>query len=218
MQIFSTYRRSSNKPKREAGFTLPEVIITVLIMSVITSIVVSGQAKYSEGTILSNSTSNIALDLRQAQVYGVSVREFQPGTNEFSAGYGLSFSIMNPSEKTAYISFGDRAAGTQKYIYEGDWNCQTGGFSECVEKLNLPSGYTFSTICEIPQSGTDDCTPGRVDVTFVRPETDAHLVFFNMAGEMMSFAGLKGARISLVSPGGLAKSITIYSTGQISVQ
>jgi hypothetical protein len=193
--------------------------MTVLIMSVITSIVVSGQSKYSDGTILNNSTGNIALDLRQAQVYGVSVKEFTPGSNEFSAGYGLSFSVMNATEKLAYIYFADRASGSQKYIYEGDWTCHTGGATdECVAKRDLPSGYTFSSICEISQADDLDCSPGRVDVTFVRPETDAHIIFFNTSGDMMTFSGLKGAKISLISPNGQVRSIVVYSTGQVSVQ
>ncbi len=212
-------RRLSNKKSLEGGFTLPEVIITVLIMSVITSIVVSGQSKYSDGTLLNNSTGTITLDLRQAQVYGVSVKEFSAGSNEFSAGYGLSFSIENPTEKMAYISFADRVSGTQQYIYEGDWTCHTGGNTdECLSKRDLPSGYTFSAICEIPQVGDEDCTPARVDVTFVRPETDAHIVFFNTSGDMMSFSSVKGAKISLISPNGITRSVIVYSTGQISVQ
>jgi prepilin-type N-terminal cleavage/methylation domain-containing protein len=214
MLTFFTSRLSSNNK----GFTLPEVIITVLIMSVIASIVVSGQSAYSEGTLLNNSISTIALDLRQAQVYGVSVKEFSAGSNEFSAGYGISFSVENAQEKTSYISFADRTSGNLKYVYDGTWACLKGGSSECVAKTDLPSGYTFENICEISLGGAEDCTPGRVDITFVRPETDAHILFFDMSGNQMSFSGMRGARINLISPKSLRKSVIIYVTGQVSQQ
>lgn len=219
MQISSIFHRSSSKRVQfEKGFTLPELIVTVLIMSVITSIVVSSQSRYSDGTLLNNSASNIALELRQAQVYGVSVKELGVGSNEFSAGYGLAFSVLNSTEKLGYISFADRASGSQKYIYEGGWTCPTGGSSECIAKFLLPSGYTFSQICEISNNGTEDCTPGRVDITFVRPETDAHILFFDALGQQMNFSGLKGAKIRMISPNGATKNVIVYVTGQISIQ
>ncbi|MDB5194042.1 MAG: hypothetical protein JWN50_56 [Parcubacteria group bacterium] len=192
-------------------------MVSVAIIMVMESIVVYGQAKYSETTLLNSTVSNLSLAVRSAQVYGVSVKEFAPGSNEFSAGYGLEFNMLTASMKTGYISFADR--GTRNGVYDSqDFSCPKGGSSECIEKTLLPPGYLLSNICEISTNNTENCSVGRLAITFVRPGTDAHMVFFDLLGGLDSFSSVKGARVTIVSPSGQSKSVIVYITGQISIQ
>ena len=67
-------------------------------------------------------------------------------------------------------------------------------------------------------SAADICTVGRVDISFARPNTEAQILFFNNGGQLFNPANMKGAKIVLESSGGLTRLVTVYATGQISVQ
>lgn len=192
------------------------MVITIAIVVVIMTIVLTNQSKYTESAELTNVITNLSLSLREAQVYGVSVKEVTPGSNDFSAGYGLEVINTNSTYRSLYIFFADR--GARNGVYDNDISCPSGGTSECVSKTVLPSGYQIGNICMIPTSGSEDCTMGRVDVTYVRPDTDAHIAFFDQAGNYLSLANIKGARIGIASPSGTTRSVVVYTTGQISIQ
>jgi prepilin-type N-terminal cleavage/methylation domain-containing protein len=216
MLTYFTSRHSLNK-----GFTLTELVVSIGIMLIIMGIVLTNQSSYSQSMLLSNETSSIALALRQAQVYGISVKEVAPGSDEFTAGYGLAFDTTSNGSNTIYIAFADRTNGANKYLYDygGDWStCEVGETSECLTKTVLQGGNVISSLCEISLSDNEDCSIGRVDVTFTRPETDAHFTFFDTTGQQITPSDVKAAKISLTSPANVTKSVTVYTTGQISEQ
>ena len=74
-------------------------MVVVFIMMVISSIILWNNSKYSSDTIVTNVTYEIALEIRQAQQYGISVHNIEgevagnlyPPT-AFSFGYGVDFS------------------------------------------------------------------------------------------------------------------------------
>ena len=77
----------------------------------------------------------------------------------------------------------------------------------------------------INSAGTDVCRsgsatprPGRIDLSFLRPDPSARFVFRDPNGNTVAFAGHKGMKIKLASPKGNQKTIIIYTTGQIAVQ
>jgi type II secretory pathway pseudopilin PulG len=192
-----------------------ELLVSVAIITVIMTIVIVNQSRYSEATVLSNTASSLALAAREAQVYGVSVREVSAGSNEFTAGYGLEFNLSGGSND-AYIGFADR--GTKNYLYDSGWSCPVGGLSECLYKTTLQSNLVISAICSIDTSNNEDCTLSRADVTFVRPDTDAHLVLYSSSGFELSTANIKAVRIKITTPSNVTRSVYMYTTGQISIQ
>jgi len=195
-------------------------MVSITIMVVILSMVAFNQSRYTTGASLKNDANSISLSLRQAQVYGVSVKEFSPGTNDFSSAYGVSFNIISGSgSNNAYIFFADRIS-SQNGEYDNTWACPLSPTSECLDKTILSKGNTISSLCIIYSSDINDngtCNLGRIDVTFLRPSTEAKIAFFNNAMVRMSPPPVRGARINLVSASG-TNSIIIYTTGQISVQ
>jgi type II secretory pathway pseudopilin PulG len=200
------------------GFTLVEVMVSVGIMMLITSVVVFNQSKYTSGAALQNLANDISLTMRQAQVYGVGVKEFSPGSNDFSSAYGMVFIKLssNPIFETNYIFFADR--GTKNGVYDSGWSCPTGATSECLIKTLIPAGNKVSALCVIPATGTGSCTLGRIDITFVRPSTEAHIAYYDSGFGRVYYPTAKGARIKVSSPLGDTRIIDVYTTGQISVQ
>lgn len=204
---------SSNKQKN--GFTVVELIVSIGIMLAITSVIVFNQSQYSSSASLQNLANELSLSLRQAQVYGISVKEISPGSNNFNAAYGMTFS-STASTNNSYIFFADKV--TPNKVYDNSWDCPLGASSECLEKTMITHGNTVSALCVIPSTGGEDCSLGRVDITFLRPATEARIVYFNSAHSLLSFPTAKGVRIKLASPQNENRSVVVYTTGQISVQ
>ena len=192
-----------------------ELLVSIAIVSVILTVVVSNQSTYTDGAALTNLADEISSTISQAQAYGIGVREFSPGSSEFSASFGLTFSLLGSGSNTAYLSFADRNGNK---IYDEDWSCPVGGTSECREKVSIARGNYIESLCVVFIPGPDICNVGRVDISFARPSTEAQILFFNTGGESFSPAGRKGAKVVLKSPSGLTRSVVVYTTGQVSVQ
>lgn len=198
------------------GFTLVEALVTLGIMATIFSVILFNQADYTAGSSLNNAADEVYVLLRQAQIYGVGVKEFTPGSTEFDVSYGVSFNTSGSGSDDAYIFFADRGVLNQRY--DSGWNCPTGGSSECISKTLLTRGITISNVCYVRNNDTESCSPRGADITFKRPDTAAQIKMINSSGNEMSVPNLKAAKIELTSPDGVDKTILIYQTGQISIQ
>ena len=195
------------------------MVVSLGIIVVVLSFVLSNQSKYTDGTALTSLADDISLSLSQAQIYGISVREFSPGSSEFEIAYGMEFNISPQGSNSSYIYFADRGIGNG--TYDSGWDCPLGGNSECISKTDISRGNTITKLCAIPDSGPDYCDDiGRLDITFLRPLPDAKFVFFDSNGTPppLSLSGIKGAKIEVSSPSGGIRSVSVFISGQISVQ
>ncbi len=216
--IYTIWERTCSKDK---GFTLVELVVTFGIMVTILTIVLQNQSTYTDGAAIQGLADEISIAVTQAQVYGISVKELGTGTSDFSAAYGVEFQVPVPGViDNAYIRFADR--GSLDKRYGGTWACQTGGASECLEKVPITRGNKVSSICPIATNDVNTCLGSGavtgVDISFLRPATEAQMTFFNSSGSTLGFNNLKGVKIVLVSPNNKTKTVTVYTTGQVSVK
>lgn len=206
----------SHYSKNNSGFSIIELLVSLVIAGVILTVVVLNQATYTDRAAVTNLADEIGLTISQAQAYGVGVREFTAGSGEFGASYGLAFSRLSSGSDKAYLSFADRNGNE---IYDGDWSCPVGGTSECLERSDIYRGNYIESLCVVRISGADICNNiGRIDISFARPNNEARLRFFMNNGQSFNPPNLKGAKIMLGSTVGWTKSVTVYLTGQVSVQ
>ena len=112
--------------KKNSGFTLIELLISIAIISVILATVILRQSAYTDVITLSNLADEIGSTISQTQAYGIGVKEFTPGSSEFSASYGLTVSILSSGSNTAFLTFADRNGNN---YYDGNWSCPVGGVS-----------------------------------------------------------------------------------------
>jgi prepilin-type N-terminal cleavage/methylation domain-containing protein len=202
------------------GFTLIELLVVISIIGLITAVIVFNQSDFADRLSLTNTVNDIELQIREAQVYGIGVREFQPSTNEFSVAYGVSFNLNNSgSSNNSYFYFADREP--QNGVHNSPTSCTPNGTAECLGRLYFSRGNIISRLCAVSASGSEACSPGvgRIDVTFVRPNPSARIVFFNNSGtQTLPFSDTRAARIEVRSPKGKLQSVYIYTTGQIAIQ
>jgi len=187
------------------GFTLIELLIVITIMLLLTSFFLLRQQSFNSSTILRSLTYSVALSVRQAQVYGTSVRAFGVEFGgEFTAkSYGVHF--INTQDDN-YVLFADLNDNGQ---YDG---------GELVQAFELRQGYTINKFCGILASGgSEHCTDGgglqTLSIYFRRPNPDAQFTPSPSPGGAYS-----SAYVLIASPtGNAARRVTVYPTGQIEV-
>lgn len=189
------------KRGKHGGFTLFELMVTVGIMGILTTIVVANYRGFEKQTVLDNLALDVSLSVRLAQVYGLNVKG-AGGSDPFNTSYGIH---LARNQKTQYILFRDANRSVGGFVYGGD----------SVKVYTLQKNYTISDVCADRTTGTTDCFSGsmsRLDIVFDRPRPDA-IFTSNIGG-----ATYERAVITLRSPDGLEKSVEVLSTGYISVQ
>lgn len=173
------------------------MVVTSIFM-LLSAIVLSTNARFGNLIVLQNLAHDMALSVRQAQVYGIAVRRYQ-GAN-FEVGYGIH--IAQPA-----------ADALSTYVLYGDVN-QNGVFDsgETVAETTLNGGYRIANICARAQNGAETCNLTQLSVLFRRPEPDA--MIRRSAGAALD----DRARIVLESRSGEQSEVIVEASGQISVQ
>lgn len=165
---------------------------------------------FNDRLALSAAAQEIAIAVRQAQTYGLTVKEASIGGGTFTYAYGVYFDFN--TEPASYYLFVDSNANGKYDVGSG---CRSGS-TECVEQFQLRNGVRVTSICD----KDNNCPPTNVKklyVTFLRPNPDATIIFADSSAVTQSVSGLTG-KIQLTSNKGNRTTVTVESTGQVSVQ
>lgn len=197
-------------PKPNSGFTLVEALVSVGIVALIMSSILFNYSIFNDNLALTSAAQELAVTFRQAQTYGLTVREVAAGGGNFTSAYGVHIDKNDP---TNYYLFADLNAD-QKYDVGG--GCGSGPTNtDCVSKFTFRNGVKVSEICD-----GSSCPPNPnaevIDVTFLRPNPDAVINFINGSGSIVLGPSLTG-KIILTSPKGRTLTLTVESTGQVLV-
>lgn len=179
-----------------------ELVVSVGILMVITLVILVNQSTFGGNILVGNLAYDVGLSVRQAQVFGLAVREFGVGTSRFNVGYGVHFDINTPHD---YFIFADV---DKNNIFN------TGDGTE--EVFSVGRGYSIKQLCATAPSAVEVCSGtgslSVLDITFLRPDPDAYI---RTNGDTATL--YQRARIIVQSPQGVEREVTIESTGQISV-
>lgn len=206
MNYFSKLKISAKR-----GFTLVELLVVMTIATIITTSLIIQQSKWNDQLAVNTQAYELALMIRQAQIYSLGVREYMAGTGDkFNIGYGIYIDQNNPGQ---YIFFVDKD-GNLKYDSGEEINTET---------KTLTRGVTVNRFCGVKIVGQYDvkCSPDsgnmeKVSVSFFRPEPKANVSFIKNNGGVTPNYGAP-ATIYLRSTGGKESSIKIEANGQVSI-
>ena len=179
-----------------------------MIIVVITALVLIDNNKFGGDVKLENFAYDVALSIRQTQVYGIAVKRFN---NNFSTGYGMYFLGSDPN---TYLLFADEN-GTGLYDPSKP--------SEIVQTNGIDQGYAISGLCVVAAAGTGVCVPAtEIDILYVRPQPNAYISANVGAGAVSCVQNQRTAcfyeaQIQLSSPKGDKRAVIVDATGQISV-
>lgn len=183
------------------------------ILVVISGLMLINNREFGGRILLENLAYDIALTVREAQVYGISVRQFEGDSGAtFNLGYGVYFD----------------ANDTKRYTLFAD--VEQDGLWESGESVGSPyvieRGYAIEKLCVPAGDNAEDCNSDveRVDIVFRRPEPDACIAANGNSPVEMDDDDLicadseESARIVLISPRGDLASVVVHTSGQIHVE
>lgn len=182
------------------GFSLIELLVVTGIFLVITGVVLANNAQFNSSVLLGNAAYDVALSIRQAQVYGLSTRSY---SGEFRVGYGVHI-----EGTSSYLIFADLDENRNKRYDPG--------VDQVVQQVTLGRGHTILRFCGVQTDGTEDCSDGvaalpHIDIGFLRPNPDA-----TITGDGPT--PYSSVKVVLQSRSGETRTVSVQSTGQISVR
>jgi prepilin-type N-terminal cleavage/methylation domain-containing protein len=195
--MFSLFSQTNFVPRKElrsqAGFGLIELLISISIMVIITSVILVRHSSFNSAVLLRGEAYELALSLREVQLSAVSAI----GTEgDFRSLQGIYFDTRNNG---TYRTFKD-ADGDNRYDANEEFGQQ--GF--------LDSRFVIGAI---RAGGT---SVQELSVVFERPDYDAR--FFSTTGELaVQTVQIDVARRDATSEDEVW-TIEITATGQIAVK
>ena len=182
------------------GFTLVEMLVVLGIVLLITMIILVKNQQFTNTLLLNSLAYDVALSVRQAQVYGLGAREAEEASGEFDQGYGIFFDSAVP---TTYILYAD-IDGSENYDPDDD---------TIIDTYSLRNRYTIDRFC-VTDGAVESCSNDNdieeASVLFMRPDPDAIITSDTGSGH-------DSIEIWVRAPNNTERSISIESTGQISV-
>ncbi|MDQ3014340.1 MAG: type II secretion system GspH family protein [bacterium] len=158
---------------KQSGFSLIELIVSIAIIVMITTVIMFQYRDYSDVTTLRGQSHEIALALREAQVNATNGKEFAPNTDHFRIQYGVNFvKPLTPAISTFY-SYGDRPKPGNvppNGILETTSDPAT---NELLSKYSLRPGYTFDICVKANESDPDTSCIGLPS----SPTTDLKVLY-----------------------------------------
>lgn len=217
-------RNKNTMPKLVSGFTLVEMMVSVSIITLIMATVLFNYSSFNDRLALGSAAQEIALAIRQAQTYGLTVREAKATTGIFDKAYGIYFDSRSGSDRYRYYYLFADLDGDKVYD-AGTGACGT-VTTECVEKFTIANDVYVSYVrvpVQVPEATNTETglscstsTQTMFTVTFLRPNPDASINFYNSSGVLTVGPCTTGA-IRLTSSKGKTLIIKIESTGQVYV-
>lgn len=195
------------------GFTLVELLVTLSLFVVLTTIMLFSQSKFNGSILLTNLAHDVALTVRQAQTFGVNVRENVNETDyekKFKRPYGVHFETLTDSDKRKFTLFADSGGGSGgNGKYDGGdtdvnkYSIKRGNYISDIKIINLDTSCT---------SADGGCSVNKLDITFLRPDPDARFE------SSPTKSGITEAKIIISSADGSnSRNVLVNSTGQISI-
>jgi len=199
------------------GFTLIEVLVSIAIIMIITGLILLHYGAFNSSILLKNQAYEIALDIREAQSYAVSVRG---EGNDLREEYGLVFFSTNTNSTTyddtlSYIFFQDNdpsndssVIGDRRFDYTDPSSEQVG------EPRPLDQRFYIKQIC------VNSCaqTYPMLSITYKRPDFDARIEVYNNSTNAYQQVSNAEIVVANTADPSIERRVYVTVTGEVSVK
>ena len=191
------------------GFTVIELMVTISIFLLVTTSILIEFPQASSRISLDLLAHDIALTVRQSQIFALSVKSFLPNGVSVPVfpAYGIHFDKNRPNSFILFADLNDNNS------YDAIANPNT---NEFLEQYQLSQGATIVGLCKSfyvdVATLTYTCSPNdTIDVVFRRPDPEAFL------GASGSSFGSAAVGVEVKSGSSPMRAVVIYSSGQIQI-
>ncbi len=204
--------------KHNRAFTLIELMVCITIFVIMTALMLAKYGNFNQSVLLTNLAYDMALQLRTAQNYGLSVKNVKNSAGNdvvcnsastagqaFQCAYGIAFSSTSGTDfnKTTFILFADM---NNDNAYDGS------SVDQLISTYTLKRGATIGSLVICISSDCSQKTlPDHLFVTFRRPDPTA-LITVDATDSLKSYA-----KITIKGTDGSTRTISVRDNGQISV-
>lgn len=190
--------------KTAKAFTLVELLVSVGIFAFMTSLMVAKYGNFNQSVLLTNLAYDVAVTIRTAQSYGLSVKSPGGGggdASQFQNAYGVQFDSGIDDDK--FYLFAD--TDEDEYYIEGQ--------DELISTYNLKRGAEIKWVC----AGSGGCSQdeGVLTILFKRPDPSAVINFDSYSGSNLTSQSY--AEIIIKGTDDNTRVVKIRENGQISV-
>jgi len=196
MSLFRTLKPISIKTT--GGFSLIELIVTISLMTLITGIVMVKYSSFNNTVVLKSQAYEMALDIREAQVFGVST---QGNAGTYREAFGIYIDLNTPNQ---YLLFQDAVTSNFRY----DSGEQVG------ELYTIDSRFVILSICTTVGAAAPNCLATNTSVSFKRPDFDAKI----STTPSVTSPDRIDIQIAVANDTSTVRTVTVFPSGQISVQ
>lgn len=199
-----SFRYKNFKLNQQSGFSLLEMIVVTAIFVTVTGIVLANLPTFRNRASLDLTAQEMALAIREAQVYGTATRV----SGDTYPSYGIHFQLTDGPAKD-FVLFAD--ANTNKaYDLGADCN-KTGQETECLDKYLLDGNFKITDLCV---DSVSNCvkTNQIIDVVYTRPFPEPSICD-------LSGCNHNTAYVIISSPDGSDyRVVAIWNNGQITAE
>ncbi|MEI6396649.1 MAG: type II secretion system protein [Candidatus Taylorbacteria bacterium] len=192
------------------GFTIIELLISVSIFVAMTVLMIVKFGNFDQSILITNLIYDVALVMRTAQTYGLSVASSPGMQSDFQFAYGVDFSTAATTGidntvpgNTRVIMFAD--SGVDTGIYEGSGPSR----DTQVNTYNITRNTKVTSLC-IGASDTNCSEVTQLDVSFKRPNPEAII-------SASGFLNQQYARITITGTDKSTRSLEVHGNGQVSI-
>ncbi len=215
--------KKQKKNIQEKGFSLVEFVVVISIFAIMTSV---SMFNYGEQRITiesNNLAQDVALTIRQAQVYGISASARNIGGTDFGVEEASDFfenqiidvtkdrSIRGVAfilEKNTIILYEDV---DRNHLYTKDKDIIID-----TRKIASPQ-VAFQEFVLVDSNGTEELDDGVVDISFERPYPDA-TIYWRENVNTLAHKSFTKVDIYIGGKVGVSRYVTVNSIGNITVK
>ena len=206
------------RPKSKPGFSLVEMVVVLGVIVMILSLTLTSFPKLRNQIAVTLATRQMALAIRQAQSYAISVRDFN---STFAKTICNSPNPPNPPARYPPYGVHLMTAVPDTFIVFGDITCSSppaynsGNVpSEIVSQTYMQNGTKISALTGYV--GAVMTNLNRIDIVYQRPTPSVTIVGYPVAGGNFSYNKIT---ITISSADNtINKIITVGASGQVSLQ
>jgi len=217
----------SKNPSRHRAFTLIELLVSVGIFTMMTALVVAKYGSFNQSVLMTNLAYDVALTIRTAQTYGLSVKNSDTtnSTTQFLHGYGVHFQTGNSADlnlprlggNDQIILFADDGSnGSGPFAHTSDngaYNIESPPLGDTIiSTYSIKRGAIVDSIC-VGSPCVKINTAVALDITFKRPDPNAVICLYFSCNTKYTYA-----EITVKGTDGSTRTISVRENGQISVK